>query len=202
MRDSAEKGTRYTENGTRVNTATHREPFTLNLSTMYPKKTLPLYPKQLKMNNNDILRRIRFTFDFTDSEMIELFALADFQATRSQISDWLKREDDPAFRELSDNQLAIFLNGFINEKRGKKEGEQPIPENRLNNNIILRKLKIALNLKDDDILDILELVDMPISKHELSAFFRNPNQSQYRLCNDQIFRKFLQGMQKKYLVSP
>ncbi|MEI6349236.1 MAG: DUF1456 family protein [Bacteroidota bacterium] len=153
------------------------------------------------MNNNDILRRIRFTFDFTDSEMIELFALADFQATRSQISDWLKRDDDPAFRELSDNQLAIFLNGFINEKRGKKEGEQPIPENRLNNNIIFRKLKIALNLKDDDILDILELVDMPISKHELSAFFRNPNQSQYRLCNDQIFRKFLQGMQKKYQIS-
>jgi uncharacterized protein YehS (DUF1456 family) len=95
--------------------------------------------------------------------------------------------------------MAIFLNGFINEKRGKKEGVQPEPEKRLNNNIILRKLKIALNLKDEDILEILMLADLRISKHELSAFFRNPNQEQYRLCKDQVLRNFLFGMQKKYL---
>jgi uncharacterized protein YehS (DUF1456 family) len=130
--------------------------------------------------------------------MIEIFFLAGHEVTRSQISDWLKKDDDPIFLDLNDYQLAIFLNGLINDKRGKKEGEQPIPENRLNNNIIFRKLKIALNLKDDDILEILELANLRISKHELSALFRNPNQSQYRKCNDQILRNFLLGMQKKY----
>ncbi len=150
------------------------------------------------MDNNDILRRIRYTFDFNDSKMIELFSLADHAVTRAQISDWLKKEDDPAFQRLYDNQLAIFLNGLINDKRGKKEGAQPVPEKRLNNNIIFRKLKIALTLKDENIQEILEQADMRISKHELSAFFRKPNQSQYRPCKDQILRKFLQGIQIKY----
>jgi uncharacterized protein YehS (DUF1456 family) len=150
------------------------------------------------MNNNDILRRIRYTFDLSDSKMMELFALAEQEVTRAEISDWLKRDDDPDFKGINDLQLAIFLNGLINEMRGKKEGEQPKPEKKMNNNIVFRKLKIALNLRDDDILDILELVDMRISKHELSAFFRNPMQEQYRPCKDQILRNFLMGMQKKY----
>lgn len=150
------------------------------------------------MTNNDILRRIRYTFDFSDQKMIELFGLADLTVTRAQISDWLKKDDDPALKTMEDYQLAFFLNGLINDKRGKKEGEQPIPEKRLNNNIIFRKLKIALNFKDDDILAILELADFRISKHELSAFFRSPNQPQYRPCNDQILRNFLKGLQIKY----
>jgi len=90
------------------------------------------------------------------------------------------------------------LNGLIVDKRGKKEGPQSVPEKQLNNNNILRKFKIALNLKDDDILEMLKLADFEISKHELSAFFRKPGQSQYRECKDQILRNFLQGMQMKY----
>ena len=150
------------------------------------------------MNNNDILRRIRYTFEFSDSKMIEIFGLADCQVTRAQISDWLKKDEDPAFQALNDNMMAVFLNGFINDKRGRKEGVQPNPEKRLNNNIIFRKLKIALNLKDVDILEILKLADLRISKHELSAFFRSTEQDQYRACNDQILRNFLHGMQLKY----
>jgi len=150
------------------------------------------------MKNNDIMRRIRYTFDFSDSKMIELFGLAGHEVTKEQVISWLKKDNDPVYQELYDNQLAIFLNGLINDKRGKKEGVQPKPEKRLNNNIIFRKLKIALNLKDDDILEILELVDIRISKHELSAFFRNPNQNQYRPCKDQFLRNFLHGMQIKY----
>jgi uncharacterized protein YehS (DUF1456 family) len=150
------------------------------------------------MTNNDILRRIRYTFDFSDSKMIGIFVQAGHTVSRSQVSDWLKKEDNPTFLSLDDYQLAIFLNGLIIDKRGKKEGEQPVPEKQLNNNIIFRKLKIALNLKDEDILEMLALADMRISKHELSAFFRNPNQDQYRPCNDQILRNFLLGMQTKF----
>ncbi len=150
------------------------------------------------MNANDILRRIRYTFDFNDSKMIEIFALAGHEISRAQISDWLKKDDDPAYKDLDDNHLAIFLNGLIIEKRGKKEGPQPVAEKRLNNNIVLRKLKIALDLKDDNILKILALADMRISKHELSAFFRKPDQEQFRPCKDQILRNFIHGMQIRY----
>ncbi len=150
------------------------------------------------VTNNDIMRRIRYTFDFNDSTMIKLFSLADGEATREQISAWLKKEDDPGHRICNDTEMATFLNGFINHRRGKKEGPQPEPEKRLNNNIIFRKLRIALNLKDEGILEIMSLADLRMSKHELSAFFRKQGHKNYRQCKDQILRNFLNGMQRKY----
>ncbi len=150
------------------------------------------------MTNNDILRRIRYIFDFNDEKMMALFRSANHRATREQISDWLKKDDDPAYRSCNDITLAIFLNGLINKKRGKKEGPQPEPEKRLTNNIIFRKLRIALNLKDDDILAILERANFRLSKHELSALFRKPGHKHYRVCKDQILRNFLKGLQLKY----
>ncbi|NQY05499.1 MAG: DUF1456 family protein [Flavobacteriaceae bacterium] len=150
------------------------------------------------MTNNDILRRLRYTFDFNDDTMISIFALADQEVTRAQISDWLKKEDAEGYVRLDDRELAVFLNGFINKQRGKREGEQPAPEEKLNNNIIFRKLKIALNLKDFDIIDILQLADFRLGKAELNAFFRKPNHNHYRRCKDQILRNFLHGLQIKY----
>lgn len=150
------------------------------------------------MTNNDILRRIRYIFDFNDSKMITLFGLAGHQVTREQISDWLKKEDDTSFKKCLDAQLAVFLNGLIIDRRGKKEGPQPRPEKYLTNNIIFMKLKIALNLKAEDILEILALADVHISKHELSAFFRKPGHKHYRDCQYQMLRNFLKGVQLKY----
>ena len=154
------------------------------------------------MTNNDILRRIRYIFDFNDSKMIALFGLADYQVTREQISDWLKKEDDPAYKNCSDSQLAIFLNGLIIDKRGKKDGPLAEPEKSLTNNNIFMKLKIALNLKAEDVLAIMDLVEFRLSKHELSAFFRKPGHKHYRECKDQILRNFLKGLQLKYRNDP
>jgi uncharacterized protein YehS (DUF1456 family) len=150
------------------------------------------------MTNNDILRRIRYTFDLSDSQMIAIFSQADHEVTREEISDWLKKNDDPAFKECSDTRMAIFLNGFINKRRGKREGAQPKPETRLNNNIIFTKLKIALNLKAEEIIELLALAGFHIGKHELSAFFRRPDHKHYRECKDQILRNFLKGVQLKF----
>lgn len=150
------------------------------------------------MTNNDVLRRIRYILDLDDSKVISLFGKADQTVTRAQISDWLKKDDDPAWQKLSDKLLATFLNGLIVDKRGKKDGEQPQPETRISNNIILMKLKIALNLKGEDLLEILKLVDLQPSKHEISALFRKPGHKHYRECKDQFLRNFLQGLQIKY----
>jgi uncharacterized protein YehS (DUF1456 family) len=150
------------------------------------------------MRNNDILRRLRYTFDLKDSQMMALFALAGQAVLWEQVSGWLKKDDDPACQECSDTQLVTFLNGLIIDKRGKKDGPQPEPETVLTNNVILMKLRIALNLKAEDILEIMSLADMPISKHELSAFSRRPDHKHYRECKDQMLRNFLKGMQIKY----
>lgn len=150
------------------------------------------------MTNNDVLRRVRYTFNIDDSGMIAIFALAGLEVTRAEISNWLKKDDDPDYVGLSDLQFATFLNGLIIERRGKKDGPQPEPEKTLNNNIIFRKLRIALNLQADDVLNMLNTADFRISKHELSAFFRKPGHKHYRECKDQVLRYFLKGMQLKY----
>lgn len=150
------------------------------------------------MTNNDILRRIRYTFDFSDPKMIAVFGLAELLVSREQLSSWLKKDDDPEYQNCGDVPLATFLNGLIVDRRGPKEEGQPKPEKRLNNNIILRKLKIAFDLKAEDMLAIMDDAEMSISKHELSAFFRKSGHKHYRDCKDQILRNFLHGIQLKY----
>ena len=154
------------------------------------------------MNQNDILRRIRYTFDLNDSKMISIFDQAGHQVTRAQVSGWLKSDDDPACQKCSDKQLAFFLNGLINDKRGKRDGPQLEPETSLSNNAVFMKLKIALNLKADDVIKILFLAGLKISKHELSAFSRRPGHKHYRECKNQMLRNFLKGLQLQYRPVP
>ena len=153
------------------------------------------------LNNNDVLRRLRYTFNYNDKKMIALFLSAECTVSREQVSQWLKKDNDNDFVICQDIELASFLNGFINEKRGKKDGPQAKPEKRLTNNIILTKLKIALNLKAEELIELLESVDFRISKPELSAFSRKPDHKHYRECKDQVLRNLLQAIDKKYHVA-
>jgi len=150
------------------------------------------------VNSNDILRRSRFIFNFNDAKMMALMSSKDKKVTRAEISDFLKKDDDPAQVTVKDSQLAVFFNSLIEEKRGKREGVEPVVEKRLTNNMVFMKLKIALSLKAEDVLEILQLANFKLSKHELSAFFRKPGHKHYRECKDQILRNFLQGLQVKY----
>ena len=150
------------------------------------------------MSNNDILRRIRYMFHLNDTKMIAVFKLAGYDVDKAEVSGWLKKDEEDLFVEIMDKDLATFLNGLIIEKRGKREGPQPEPEDPLSNNMILRKLKTALNFKTDDILALFALVDKKIGKHELSAFLRNPKNKSYEPCGDQYLRNFLNALQAKY----
>jgi len=150
------------------------------------------------MDTNDIFRRLRYILGYNDFKMSEVFGLANDPIEQARVTTWLKKDDDVDFIKMPDVALATFLNGLINQKRGKKDGPQPAPEQEINNNIVFRKLRIAFDLKSDDILELYELVDKSISPHELSAFFRKPTSSKYRECNDQYLRHFITGLQAKY----
>ncbi len=150
------------------------------------------------MTNNDILRRIRYLFDYNDSKMVELFKLTNHNLVKADVTAWLKKEDDPGLVDITDRELDVFLNGLIIEKRGKREGPQPEPLDELSNNMILRKLRIAFDLKTDDILDLFASIDKKISKHELSSFFRAPGHKNYQQFMDQYLRNFLNALQAKY----
>lgn len=150
------------------------------------------------MTNNDILRRLRFTFDLGDDAMIDLFALGGVTVTRAQVSDWLKRDEDPAFQPCDDQALASFLDGFIVRRRGPRDGPQREPDTKLTNNLVLTKLKIALAFSGDDVMDVLRSSSHRMSKHELSALFRKPGHKHFRACLDQVLRNFLVGLQRKF----
>lgn len=150
------------------------------------------------MTHNDVLRRIRYIFDLNDNNMIEVFACADHSVTREQVCAWLKQEAETGYQEIDDVQMAIFLNGWINARRGRREDPQPAPEGNLTNNMILMKLRIALNLQSDDILTLLEETGLTFSKHELTALFRKPGHKHYRRCEDQVLRNFLKGLQLRF----
>lgn len=152
------------------------------------------------MTNNDILARLRYLFNYNDLQVVALFKLAKSEIQEADVTNWLQKEEDPTYVAMSDKELAKFLNGLIIEKRGERDGPQPEPEEFLSNNNILRKLKIALNLKSEDILELFAMIDKKVSKPELSSFFRNPDHSSYRPLMDQYLRNFLTALQLKAKV--
>ena len=153
------------------------------------------------MNNNDILRQLRYALNMNDSTMIEIFKLADHEIGQSILTGLLRKEDEEGFVNCGDAVLGYFLDGLILFKRGRKEmnpGETRRPDPRLTNNIILKKLRIALELKEDDMLAVLKLAEVDISKSELSALFRKEGHKNYKECGDQFLRKFLKGLSIRY----
>ncbi len=147
------------------------------------------------MMNNDVLRSIRYMLNFSDSRMVDIFAVADYRIAEADVADFLRPEDDTDFLAIPDEAMLYFLNGLIIHLRGKKD-DQPSPPVTLpnSNNLMLKKLRVAFNLKEEDMLSILQSVDFNISKPELSALFRAEGHSNYRACGDQFLRNFLKGL--------
>ncbi len=153
------------------------------------------------MTNNDILRRLRYAMDIKDSTMVEIFKLSEYEIARSDLIDLLKKEEEEGYVECSDEVMGLFLDGLIVHKRGKREmmpGHVEKKEPPLTNNSILKKLRIALKFRENEMLSTLKLAGMSLSKSELSALFRKEGQRHYKECGDQILRNFLQGMTMRY----
>ncbi|MCG9641017.1 DUF1456 family protein [Vibrio sp. Isolate34] len=147
------------------------------------------------MTNNEILRRIQHALNLKNAQIIKAIEQADVTVAHDQVINWLKADNDKSCSKMKDKELAVFLNGFINLKRGKKEGAQPKPEVALTNNMIFMKLRIALNMKAEDVLNVLEVVGVSLSKYEIGAYFRKPENKNYKVCEDQLLCDFLNGVQ-------
>lgn len=149
------------------------------------------------MITNDVLRRVRYAFKLNDKKMLEIFASVDNAIDEKYLHSIMAKEGEENYVFCRDSLLSLFLDGLINEKRGKKEGSKPVilpAKAILPNNDILRKLRIALNYKDEDMLKMLELAGFPVSKSELSALFRKQDHRNYKVCGDQLLRNFLNGI--------
>ena len=145
------------------------------------------------MTNNDILRRMRYALNMNNAGIIHVLALGGRAMTEGDLDLLLKKDEDPGFVDCPDLLLEAFLDGLIIARRGPRPGG-PEPAEVLNNNLILRKIRIALELKDTDIVRILKAGGMEISKSELSALFRKPGHRNFKPCRDQLLRRFLTGL--------
>lgn len=149
------------------------------------------------MINNDVLRAIRYMLDLSDAKVVEITHLADATATleKEDVQAFLKKDDETGYVECSNHTLALFLDGLVFYRRGRDESRPARPlEKRVTNNVVLKKLRVAFELKDVDMHQILADAGFPISKPELSALFRQPDHKNFRLCGDQVLRNFLKGL--------
>jgi uncharacterized protein YehS (DUF1456 family) len=145
--------------------------------------------------SNDILRSLRYILNINESKMSEIIALTGLQVSRDELVALLKYEDEPGFKNCSDKIFIHFLNGLINYKRGIVSGKTlPPAEKVLSNNGILKKIRIAFELKEHDIITLIEKSGLKIAKAELNAFFRQEGHRNYRPCGDQFLRNLLKGM--------
>lgn len=166
------------------------------------------------MNNNDRLVRLRYALDIKDLDMVEIFKLGDMELTKEDVQKMLtktkNKEEESTVNEYlkkCDNRtLESFLNGFIVYKRGRQEQKPGEPQkqefmiknDRNVNNILLKKVKIALSLTSEEMLDILDQAGVRLSKNELSAVLRKEGQRNYKECGDRYARNFLKGLALKY----
>ncbi|MEG0284880.1 MAG: DUF1456 family protein [Vagococcus sp.] len=153
------------------------------------------------MNHNDRLTRLRYALDIKDTDMVELFRLGGVEITKEDYLRMLKKIDEDNYElVLEDEVFERFLNGMIISQRGVKEGDKPVFELRQgnSNNIMLKKLKIALSMTTDDMLAIWDKEGIIISKSELSAFLRKEGHKNYKTCGDNFTRNFLKGLMSEY----
>jgi uncharacterized protein YehS (DUF1456 family) len=149
------------------------------------------------MINNDVLRAIRYMLDLSDGKVVEITQLADakFPIAKEDVQAFLKKDEEPGYVECSNKVLAHFLDGLVFYRRGRDESLPPRPvEKRVTNNVVLKKLRVAFELKDVDMHQILESAGFPVSKPELSALFRQSDHKNFKLCGDQLLRNFLKGL--------
>ena len=146
---------------------------------------------------NDVLRRLRFALNLNDQEMVRIFKLAEFDISPNHLIKIMKKEDEKDYILCRDDVLARFLDGLIIDRRGAQEGRKPeyLPVGELlSKNEVLRKIRIALELKDTDIIAMMKLANFEVSKTELSAIFRRKGHRNYKECGNQFLRNFISGL--------
>ena len=149
------------------------------------------------MINNDVLRSIRYMLDLSDQKVVEIAHLVDpaLPLDKDQVRVFLLKDEEPGYVDCSDGVLAHFLDGLIVHLRGRDESRPPRPvEQRISNNVVLKKLRVAFELQDADMHQVFADAGFPLSRPELSALFRSPGHKNYRACGDQRLRAFLNGL--------
>jgi uncharacterized protein YehS (DUF1456 family) len=155
----------------------------------------------MSVNTNEILYRIKKALNLTETEMLEAYALAEYPMEAEHLDAMLKRRQDKGFALCSYEELGVFLDGLIILRRGpspkKAKDDDAVA---LTNNLILKKLRIALELKEPETEIIFNLADVMLTKQELKSLFRNESHKNFKACSDALLMAFLEGLEEFFYV--
>lgn len=150
------------------------------------------------MLNNDVLRSLRYTLEINNAKMAEICGLSGLKIAKNEIHSYLVDEKDPEYKICGDRVAAHFLDGLIIFRRGRQEGKPPQPvEPHISNNVVLKKLRVAFELKEEDVIAIVKSAGFELTPSELSAFMRKRDHRNFRECGDQVLRYLLKGLTLK-----
>jgi len=155
----------------------------------------------MQIPTNEILYRIQKALNLTTEEMLEAYKLEAYKMDASHLESLLKRHQDDGFSLATYEELGVFLDGLVTLKRGpspKKPNDDEAVE--LTNNLILKKLRIALELKEAETEIIFGLADVELSKQQLASLFRKEGHKNFRACSDELLMAFLDGLNEFYYV--
>lgn len=147
------------------------------------------------MINNAVLRTIRDTAKLKDESLLELLDDVTPATNLATLQCYLANVDEANFVPMTDELMIGLLDNFVVSRRGPNPNpvaETPLP---LTNNAILKKLRVAFNLQEIDLIEVLAAVECRISKQALRALFRKASHSNYHACDDQLLRQFLAGLE-------
>lgn len=147
------------------------------------------------MTHNDVLRSLRHTLNLHEPKFLEMIRLSGAKITLEEVTAYLKPETDPGYRECPGEALAACLDGLILFKRGR-DNTRPFmhTDPRVTNNVVLKKIRVAFELKEADVIGLIAKAGLTVTKGELNSFFRSPDHRNYRMCGDQFLRALLKGL--------
>jgi uncharacterized protein YehS (DUF1456 family) len=150
------------------------------------------------MLTNDVLRSIRYLLDVGDEMVARIVRLGGGEVSAAEVMSFLEREEAPTYRVMPDRVLGQFLDGLIVHRRGPRAPDERVapraPTPPMSNNVVLKKLRVAFELKEDDLIELMRAAGFSVGRPELSALFRNPSHPNYRPCGDQFLRNFLKSL--------
>lgn len=147
------------------------------------------------MLSNDVLRSLRYILKTDDTSVAAIIAFGGGTITPGEVAAFMKEEGEPGYMVCSHRLMACFLDGLIVHRRGRQEGAAPAPlEKIVTNNVVLKKLRVAFELKDVDVIAMMADGGCPVSRSELSALCRVPTHTNFRAAGDQFLRNFLRSL--------
>lgn len=152
------------------------------------------------ISTNEVLYRIQKALHLSLNDMMEAYTLENYEMRTSHLESLLKRRQDNDFMLCSYEELGVFLDGLVTLKRGpspKKRSEEAVE---LTNNLILKKLRVALELRESEIEIIFGLVDVELSKQQLASLFRKEEHKNFKACSDELLMAFLEGLDEFYYI--